>query len=367
VCRRRAVEFLQDTGQDNFEPLAAAVQGKAELAMRQAIAAIPDGVYRSTVDADGIEGHPTHIQCAITVSGDSIAVSYEGSSPQVAHGVNCVINYTTAYTVYPLKILLDPFTRRNEGSYRPIRVTAPKGSILNPNYPAPVIARHLTGHLLSCAVYQALAAVLPDKVIADSGGSPALRVQFSGRTADGEAFALILFASAGMGATAVADGLATTAFPTNSGSGSLEVLESTAPLLFVKKQFRVDSGGAGRHRGGLGQEIEVQNLAQAPIKVVLLGDRERHPAMGVLGGCPGEVARATFSHGPKPSLKSVTPLPPLASVALSFAGGGGFGLPEQRSHCAIAADLARGLVTFDAAVRDYGEDAARRAQALAER
>ena len=96
---------------------------------------------------------------------------------------NSTLNYTTAYTIYPLKILLDPSTRSNYGSYRAVTVTAPEGCILNPTFPAPVLARHLTGPLLSCAVYQALAGVLPDRVIADSGGSPALRVQFAGHTA----------------------------------------------------------------------------------------------------------------------------------------------------------------------------------------
>jgi N-methylhydantoinase B len=363
VCRRGAIEFLHDTGQDDFEALSAAVHEKAELVMRHAISAIPDGVYTSSILADGVEGQPTCIKCAITVDGDAIVVDYTGSSPQVQHAVNCTLNYTTAYTVYPIKILLDPFTRRNEGSYKPISVSAPKGSILNPIFPAPVLARHLTGHLLSCAVYQALASALPEKIIADSGGSPALRVQFSGRTSQSQPFALLLFASAGMGATSHSDGLSTTAFPSNTGGASVEVLESEAPLLFAKKEYRADSGGAGRHRGGLGQDIEVQNISSSAIKTVLVGDREQHPAMGVMGGKAGAVARVAFDHGPRPSLKSVTPLPPGAKVTLSFAGGGGYGPPEERDYAAIASDLAEGYMTYEGAVRDYGADAVRRATA----
>jgi N-methylhydantoinase B len=359
VCRRRAIEFLQETRQDNFEALSAAVHEEAEHVMRHAISAIPDGVYTSTVLADGVEGQPTRIECAITVDGDAMAVDYTGSSPQVQHAVNCTLNYTRAYTVYPIKILLDPFTRRNEGSYKPISVTAAQGSILNPIFPAPVIARHLTGHLLSCAVYQALASVLPQKIIADSGGSPALRVQFSGRLSQGEPFALLFFASAGMGATPHADGLSTTAFPSNTGGASVEVLESEAPLLFAKKEYRADSGGAGRHRGGLGQDIEVQNISSSTIRTVLVGDREQHPAMGVMGGKPGAAAQVVFDHGPRPSLKSVTPLPPGAKVMLSFAGGGGYGPAQERDHEAIASDLAEGYVTYEGAVRDYGADAVR--------
>lgn len=363
VCRRRAIEFLQETRQHNFELLSAAVHAEAEYVMRHAISAIPDGVYLSTVLADGVDGQPTRIECAITVDGDAMTVDYAGSSPQVQHAVNCTLNYTTAYTVYPIKILLDPVTRRNEGSYKPISVTAPPGSILNPRFPAPVIARHLTGHLLSCAVYQALASALPQKIIADSGGSPALRVQFSGRASQGEPFALVLFASAGMGATPLADGLPTTAFPSNTGGASVEVLESQAPLLFAKKEYREDSGGAGRHRGGLGQDIEIQNISGCPIKAVLLGDREFHPAMGVRGGKPGAVARVVFEHGPTPSLKSVTPLPAGAKLTLSFAGGGGYGVPQERDHAAIASDIAEGYITYEGAVRDYGVDAVMRATA----
>ena len=269
VCRRRAAEFLDDTGQDDFAALSAAVHATADQGMRRSIRAIPDGIYRSVTDADGVPGQATRIECAVTVRGDEIVIDYAGSSPQVPYPVNCTLNYTTAYSIYPLKILLDPFTRTNYGSYQSVTVTAPAGSILNPGFGAPVLARHLTGHLLCCAVYRALAGVLPDRVIADSGGSPALRVQFSGRTGQDEPFALLLFASAGLGASARHDGLPTTAFPTNSGSGSIEALESSAPLLITRKEFRADSGG-GRHAprwpgpGHRGQERDEGPAAGRP-------------------------------------------------------------------------------------------------------
>jgi N-methylhydantoinase B len=357
VCRRRAIEFLADTDQNDFADLSAAVHATADQAMRHAITAIPDGIYRSVTDADGVSGQPTRIECAVTVRGDEITIDYDGSSAEVQYATNCTLNYTTAYSIYPLKIVLDPFTRSNYGSYQSISVSAPAGSILNPTAGAPVLARHLTGHLLSCAVYRALADVLSDRVIADSGGSPALRVQFSGRTAADEPFALLLFASAGMGASAHHDGLATTAFPTNSGGGSIEALEASAPLLITKKEFRADSGGAGTHRGGLGQDIEVRNTTSTPLRVVLLGDRSEHPALGIHGGLPGDVARVLDDTGAPLPLKSVTTLPAGSALALSFAGGGGYGPPAARDPVAIAADLRGGLVSRDAAVRDYGEDA----------
>lgn len=354
VCRRRSIELLEDIGEPDFDELSYLVHTLSDHSTRAAIAAIPDGVYRSTIDADGVEGHPTHIECAVTVDGDRVEIDYTGSSPQVAYATNCTLNYTTAYSVYPLKLLLDPGTRTNHGSYAAITVSAPKGSILNPVFPAPVLARHLTGHLLSCAIYQALADVLPDRVLADSGGAPALRVQFAGRDAAGTPFAAILFASAGMGGCAGHDGLSTTAFPTNSGSGSIEALESTAPLLFRRKQYRTDSGGAGTHRGGLGQDIEVGNPGQNPIRVALLGDRSSHPALGIAGGLAGAPAHAAYDDGTTPPLKSLTSLAPGAALTVSFAGGGGFGPPAGRDRSAIADDLRAGLITEAAAQRDYG-------------
>jgi N-methylhydantoinase B len=246
--------------------------------------------------------------------------------------------------MYPLKILLDPATRTNWGSYRAISVTAPAGTIVNPTFPAPVVARHLTGHLLSCAIYQALAPVLPGRVIADSGGAPALRVRFAGVDDAGRPFAQMLFANAGMGAAKEKDGLSTTAFPTNSGSGSIEALEVASPLRFVRKELRTGSGGRGRRRGGLGQDIEVHNPTRRPVQMVLLGDRERHPALGLAGGEPGATAQAVLDTGERVPLKSISQLAPGASVVISFPGGGGFGAPEDREPDLVLADELGGYV-----------------------
>ncbi len=159
-----------------------------------------------------------------------------------------------------------------------------------------------------------------------------------------------------MGASARHDGLPTTAFPPNSGGGSIEALEAGAPLLFTKKEFRADSGGAGTYRGGLGQDIEVRNVMNSALRVALLGDRERHPALGVAAGSAGEVARVVDDDGVPLALKSVTALPAGGGLTISFAGGGGYGPPAGRDASARAADLREGFITHQAAIRDYGED-----------
>jgi len=353
VCARRVVEFLDDTGLADLRALSATLQTRADGAMRRAIAALPDGTWHGTVFADGYEDAETKIQCALTVAGESLSVDYAGSSPQIARGLNCVMNYTYAYTVYPLKCALDPLTPRNEGSYRAIGVAAPEGSILNARWPAPVNARHLTGLFLSGALYQCLAQIVPGKVVADSA-SPAPRPVYTGRDRHGERFSQVLFGSGGMGAAAHRDGLNATAFPTNSGSGSIEAFEASAPILVWKKDLMPDSGGAGQFRGGLGQEIELEVMTDQPVRLSLISDRMKHPAGGLDGAGAGAPALVQLQDGRKPHPKSRTMLAPGDRLTMHLGGGGGYGDPAARDAAALQQDIADGYVTPEGARRDYG-------------
>ena len=354
VCGRRLLEFLEDSDLADLSRLSTALQGRAEMAMRHAIEEVPDGVYHSTLDADGFDEDETHLECTITVKGSDLKIDYEGTSKQIHRGLNTVMNYTQAYSAYPVKCALDPYTPRNEGSYRPIDVVAPEGSILNPRYPAPCNARQLTGHLLAGVIYGALAQAVPEKIIADSGSAPSMRAVFSGKNPLGNRFTQILFASGGMGAAPVKDGLSTTAFPTNAGAGSIEAFESVAPLIVWKKEFREDSGGAGTFRGGLGQECEIEVRSDEPLQLSLLSDRWRHPASGVLGGLHGAHSHIHFSDGTVPHQKSRTSIGPGMRLHMVYAGGGGYGDPAKRDRTSVRDDVKNGYVSAKAAKRDYG-------------
>ncbi|GGG36694.1 hydantoinase [Caldovatus sediminis] len=354
VCAARVAEFLEDAGLDDLQALSRALGARADRAMRRAIAALPDGTWRATIEADGFDEHVTRIACAVTVAGERMLIDFAGTSPQVDRGINCVMNYTHAYAVYPVKCALDPFTPRNEGSYRAIEVTAPEGSILNPRFPAPCSARQLTGHLLAGAIYKALSTVIPDRVIAECGGAPTMRCLFSGLDRNGDRFSQILFASGGMGASPHRDGLPTTAFPTNAGAGSIEAFESVAPLVVWKKELRPDSGGPGRFRGGLGQEAEIEVRAPGPLRLSLLSDRRDHPASGILGGAPGAPAEITISDGTRPHPKSRTTIRPGARLTMRYAGGGGYGDPRERDPAALREDVRNGYVSPAAARSAYG-------------
>ena len=176
TCRRHLLAFLEGstTGVD-LKALGSAIQGRAEAAVRDAIASLPDGTYRYEIAADGFDA-PLRIACALTVAGDTIEVDYSGTSEQATRGINCVWNVTNAYTAYAIKCVLDPETPKNEGSYLPIIVSAPEGTLLNPLFPAPVNARGLIAQYIPAVVHGALAQVVPERVIAESG-SPSTTVR----------------------------------------------------------------------------------------------------------------------------------------------------------------------------------------------
>lgn len=354
VGARRVQEFLEDTGLPDLQELSAALGERADRAMRRAIAGVPDGSWYAEISADGFDDKKTLIACRVTVTGETMAIDFSGTSPQIDRGINCVMNYTHAYSVYPVKCALDPFTPRNEGSYKAISVTAPERCILNPVYPAPVSARQLTGHLLAGAIYKALSQVIPDKIIAECGGAPTMRALFSGTKQDGDSFSQVLFASGGMGACPHKDGMAATAFPTNVGAGSIEAYESVAPIIVWKKRLRQDSGGPGAFRGGLGQEVVLEVDTQAPVRLSLISDRHENPASGVLGGLPGAPSVIHFKDGTRPHPKSRTAVNAGEQVTLLYAGGGGYGNPKARDRSAVRADIRDGYISAEAAKTIYG-------------
>ncbi len=353
VCALRLLEFMEEVGIDDLGSISRAIQTRAEQTMRRAIAEIPDGKYSCRYETDGFD-QPLTLNATVTVRGDEISVDWAGTSPQIDRGLNSTLNYTTAYTEYPIKCALTPNTPKNEGSNRPIHVTAPEGSLLNPRYPAPVNSRQLTGHFLSAVIYGALAPAMPDRLIADSGAGPTLRAVFSGVDRDDRRFSAILFASGGMGAAPMRDGLACTAFPTNAGAGSLEALESVAPLLFWKQEMLPDSGGPGKYRGGISQEIVVEIAASQPVRVATHSDRRRHPALGLFGGLPGSPTNILLNDAEPLPAKGRSILQPGDRLTIRYAGGGGYGPPAERDPALVERDLRNGLISERAARELYG-------------
>jgi N-methylhydantoinase B len=262
-----------------------------------------------------------------------------------------VLNYTAAYTSYALKCAISPEVPHNDGSFRPITVTAPEGSILNARRPAAVAARHIVGHFLPHAVFGALLEIIPERIVAEGAGNIWLTT-IRGRGED--RFVSVLFAAGGMGARPGKDGLSATSFPSGIATTPVEVVETTSPVVVRRKELRRDSGGAGRHRGGLGQTIEIDVRTGEPYAVSVLSDRMRFPAAGYLGGGPGARAAFRTSDGGTPNPKLTQLLPAGSRFVLELPGGGGFHDPGERDRAALQEDLADGRVSPAAAQRDYG-------------
>lgn len=349
VARERLLAFLDAYDLDDLSDLADEVQGRAERAMREAIAAVPDGEYRSSVRFDAL-GDPLELSVAIHVEGERMRVVWDAPDQLPQGGINCTLNYTAAHTVYALKSILTPEIPSNAGCFRPIEVVAPEGSILNCRYPAAVNLRTHTGWYCAPAVFAALADVLPDAVQAFTGlpmGAGAYGIDV-----DGTVYNDHLFQGGGQGAGSRGDGKNALLYPTSAGNTSIEMFETRTPLVVEEKALIPDSGGDGRHRGGLGQRVRVRKLRDDGRTALL----SLHPqgmivaTPGLDGGRAGRRASVTFE-GPDGrkvdvELDGMAELRTPADVCtIEMAGGSGFGDASERDPVARARDLAEGYVS----------------------
>jgi 5-oxoprolinase (ATP-hydrolysing) len=344
----RLVSFLDEYGLSDLAELAAAIQARAAEAMRSAVAAVPDGLYRAETWTDGLD-EPLRLPVAITVAGDRMHVDYSGAPPQAPRGgINCPAAYTESHTLYALKLLLTPEVPSNAGCFQPFTIEVPVGSILGAVRPASVALRTRTGWHLHELIYQALAPALPDRVQAGSGLAFLL-------SATGAGVADHLFLGGGQGASAGADGHSTLLFPTSAANVSVEMFEQRVPLVVEEKAFVCDSGGAGQFRGGLGQRVTVRGLASG-IALGAFPEGLRAAPPGLAGGLPGRKAR--LLHDGRPLARTaLVRLGAGERLTVEMPGGGGWGDPHRRDRGLLAADLAEGLVSPEQAATVYGASA----------
>jgi N-methylhydantoinase B len=253
-----------------------------------------------------------------------------------------------------MKAAVSPEVPHNEGSFRPVHVSAPAGSILNCREPAAVASRHLIGHFLPGAIFGALAPALPNRLLA-GGADPIWLSIWRGTWEDSnDPFLVTVFQVGGMGARASKDGLNTTGFPSGVAGVPAEVIETLAPLVQHRRQLRPDSGGAGKYRGGLGQATEISQRGSDPWSVSAMIDRTQFEAQGIAGGQPGALGEF-LADGEKPlPPKTVIRFEPSARVQLNLPGGGGYGSPFEREPEWVLDDVINGYVSLEAAEWDYG-------------
>lgn len=342
LMERRLLSIAAEHQLASLAALGDEIQGRSERATRAAIRGVPDGIYHADVVTDGLE-RPIRLKLALHKRGDAIHADYTGSDPQVPRGINVCLNYTFAYTAFAVKAALCPEVPSNEGAFRPITVTAPRGSILNSTPPAPGVNRALVGHFVPGMILKALARAMPDRLIAGVG-SPLWSFNYSSVDAAGRPVANNCFMNGGYGASATRDGANVLSWPSNVSAAPVEMTEQGAPFRIRHRRLRVGTGGAGRFRGGTGQEWMFESRSATPVAVTFMAERTRPEAAaeGLAGGSNGAPG-AVLINGVPVDPKRQHVLAFGETVELRTPGGGGFGPPSERSVQLLEADRRDGL------------------------
>jgi N-methylhydantoinase B len=368
LMERRFLEVLDRCGLAGFRARISTLHARAEAAVRERIARIPDGEYVGDADSDGV-GDPLRVIARLSVSGDTMTVDFSGSSEQSRWGLNVPLNLTIAETLYSLRVAIFPDLPLVEGTIAPFQVSAPSGCVLNPVPPAPTMVRTVVVHNVCAAVWKALAPLVPEFIppqrsCAHFGGiwtfrfrgvlrKPPSVYRQGGPPHVSGTYTETYFSNGGMGALGAADGPSTVSMPVNCTNVPIEVMETRAPVLFEEKRQVPDSGGAGTYRGGLGQQVRIRLLSDDPVDFIVgTVDRIDHAPFGLSGGSAGQAGRLMIDDHVV-DRRRVHRLRPGQVVVARLPGGGGYGPPGERAPAAIERDLSLGLISAAAAKQCY--------------
>jgi N-methylhydantoinase B len=356
-------------GADGLVGYMAQVMDYSERLMRAALADLPDGEgsFEELCDGDGVaddaEGRdaPFRIRLTVRKRGDRLVADFAGTDPQVPGPMNAPLSVTASGIYCGLKMAIDPnnLIPPNSGCWRTIDVRAPKGCVVNAEFPAPVVyANHEISHRVADMVFGALAPFMPDHVMACSQGTSAIFIIGGVDPRNGRHYVSYETIKGGFGARPNKDGIHCIASTiSNTMNTPIEVLEMAFPVRVERYEINPDSGGAGRFRGGCGARRVWRMLARADATGTLCMERMTAPPFGLLGGKAGAAAVVTLTtpdgatrHLPS---KGAFAAPAGAVVDMVTPGSGGFGPPAQRERAAIGRDLVDGYVGAEAVRRDY--------------
>lgn len=331
----------------------------AEALVRSEIAAIPDGTYRFTDHIDGLGEAPETIvfKVAVIVEGDQVTVDWTGTSAQVLGGVNCSFPFTKAATYAALRSIMGSDVPNCQGFIRPITVRAPQGTVTHAVHPGACGARGVSGFRMIDCIFGALSQAVPDKITADGCGGSS--VPTFGGYRDREAWVVSETLLGTWGATSKHDGQeGVPHMGANQSNVPIEMIEMDYPLRIEQYGFVPDSGGPGKHRGGLAI-IRDYRVLEDNVSFSLRSDKRVHPPHGLFGGLPGAASWSTINPDDHPKILPVLMTQPeyLKSGDLFRhikAGGGGYGPPLERAPDDVLADVISEKVTTRHAAEDYG-------------
>ncbi|HTX00650.1 MAG TPA: hydantoinase B/oxoprolinase family protein, partial [Acidimicrobiales bacterium] len=320
---------------------------------------LPEGHYSFVdyIDDDGFGSGPIAIEVALHLAGGRLEADFSGTSPQVRSALNATMSFTKAAVYAAVRCVVSDDIPSNSGFYRPIEVRAPRGSILNPERPAPRAARGLTGYRTFDTVLAAFAQICPDRVPAAGDGGASM-IAITGQHRGGEPFILVDFMTGGWGARPDADGPdGNSPIAANLSNVPIEDIEARFPIRVQRYGLVADTGGAGRFRGSLSVEREYR-LVGVDGLLQVRSDRQHHLPGGLGGGAAGSPSANVLD----PDTPGCTRLAGNVVVPISAgqvfrhvtAGGGGFGPAAERDRQLVAEDVLDGKLTPQHAARAYG-------------
>jgi len=348
----------------------AQVMDYSERLMRAALMDLPDGEgsFEDFCDGDGIADDASgtdarfRIKLLVRKTADRLIVDFAGTDPQVKGPMNAPLSVTASGVYCGLKTAVDPINLipPNSGCWRTIEIRAPKGSVVNAEFPAPVVyANHEMSHRVADMVMGALVNFLPGQVMACSQGTSAILTLGGVDPRNGRHYVSYETIKGGFGARPNKDGINCIASGiSNTMNTPVEVLEMAFPVRIERYEVNPDSGGPGRYRGGCGARRVWRMLEGTDATGALCMERMTSPPFGLRGGSAGAAAVVTLTtpDGITRSLpsKGAFAAPAGSMIDMLTPGSGGFGPATERNPSAIGRDLLDGYVSASAATRDYG-------------
>ncbi len=363
-------ELVSKYGADVFSRTLSDLLDYSERRMRAEISTFPDGKYTfiDKVEDDGIEDKEYEIHVAVHVHRDEVIIDYSGSSPQAKGPINATLGVAWSAAFNAMLHLTDQSIPKNSGCFRPIRVIAPAGTIMNVDYPGSEVGGNTETHpLIVCAIFGAMANCVPQRVMASEGTTHGCFVFGGHDKVTDEPFGGFDFSYVGYGGRSFADGNdATDSINGNCANTPMEVFETRFPWIVEEYALRPDSGGAGRHRGGLSNVKQM--LCTGEMLVSQMTNKHKIGAWGLKGGFEGQVGATLYMRSGSedwktaveafgkvsPSKYSNIEMKPGDRVRVLAPGGGGFGNPAERSPQAVDNDIAEGFISVKEAEDKYG-------------
>ena len=338
------------------------IVARTERRMRNAIAEVPDGVYAfdDVMDDDGLTTTDIPLKLAVTVTGERISFDFTGSAAQVPGNINAPLNATMSSVAFAIKALLDPDVPNNQGVIDCFEIIAAPGSILNATFPSAVAARAHTCQRVIDMVFGALAPATVEQTVGAANGANTTAVFAGTDPRGGNDYVYLETLGGGVGGRFAKDGKdGVQANITNTTNLPVEAIEIEYPLRVEEYGLVSDSGGAGRHRGGLALRRVVRPVGH-DCTFNGAGERFRHPPWGIFGGAPGGMGRFVLEDpvsgartlAPKPSSITVTPA---QRIVVETPGAGGYGAPSEREPAAVAEDRASGKFSERYLQTHYGK------------